>query len=557
VPDSPTTTPWPLDEVPAGTPRGGTAPPRPGISRILLDQPVWVKLSAIVLAALLALGLCFLTMTVENGHAHADQERLADVQRASSLVLQLERNAVDLKATAMQAVLRGGTHSSATSDTRALDTWVAAADRHLSELRTVPLSGEPKSSVERISTVFTEYTQVVRRFIDSAAADPRVARDGWEQIEVDNYLTSAVSANERELFDRAIDQAQASADASRRRASQAVLVTVVLAALVLVLLARLVLSSIIDPLRRVRHVLSRVAEGDLTVSCGVASGDELGQMARALDQVLGGLRETITSVARSADEMATSSGRMDTVSGELTSTADSASKQTQQVATSADDMSQSAESISGATQEMIASISEISRQALSASSVAAEAVHTVAETSRAVEALDVASQEIGEIIQTITSIAEQTNLLALNATIEAARAGAAGAGFAVVASEVKDLAGETARATDDITGKISAIQQTTEEAITTIGRISAVIKDINEKQTTIASAVEQQTTVTQEMSEHIVHISSGTAQVATTIGEISDGTLATTRAAMTTAESATDLAALSSQTRSLLSRFRY
>ncbi|MDQ1289037.1 MAG: methyl-accepting chemotaxis protein [Actinomycetota bacterium] len=522
----------------------------------VLDLPVWVRLFILVAASLLALGACLVTMLAQKADADHDQQRLSDLQFANALVLKLERGAVDLKVTATDAVLRTG-RGPADPGAQQLDDQLATTKETISQLAAIRLDGSLKASAGRITTAFTEYGAVVRRFVDGAFADPVTARAGWEQVGVDNYLVSAVASNERELFGLAIDREQSSASASRRQTTLSVVITVVLAALVLVALAWIVVRSITGPLLRVRTTLAAVAEGDLTVSCAVTSNDELGQMATALDHVLEGLRTTVTSVARTSEAMAVSSDELDVVSRELTSTAGAASDQAQQAGTSARDISGSAESISGATQEMISSISEISQQALSAASVAADAVQTVAETSQAVEALDAASEEIGEIIQTITSIAEQTNLLALNATIEAARAGAAGAGFAVVASEVKELARETATATDDITGKISAIQATTERAITTIGRISAIIRQINEKQTTIASAVEEQSTVTQAMSGHIAHISSGTTLVATAVGEITEGTLATTRAAVTTAESATRLGALSSETRALLSHFRY
>ena len=526
---------------------------RRGMSGAIADRPVWVRLTGLVGSGLLALGTCVGVMLVQNGRAASAAEELADVHRASALVLQLDRNAADLKVAALGAVLRGDPAQAKDAVDRELTTTTTL----LGGLRAVRLPAQQHASVERISTAFTEYAAVVRRFAEGAAADPAAARAAWVQVDVDNYLTSAVTRNEREYFAGTIDRATAAASADQRTATRSVLLTVVIATLVLTLLARVVVRSITLPLGRVQRALDAVADGDLTVTSGVTSRDELGRMARALDHALERLRGTITSVARSADEMATSSGELNSVAGELTTTAASAAGQAQQVSTSARGMSGSAQAITSATGQMISAISEISMQALSASAVAAEAVQTVAETSRAVEALDSASQEIGEIIQTITSIAEQTNLLALNATIEAARAGAAGAGFAVVASEVKELARGTASATEDITVKISAIQETTEAAIRSIGQISAVIRQINEKQTTIASAVEEQTSVTQLMSGSVAEISQGAAQVTSTIDDITGGTLATTRAATTTAESAARLAQLSAETRSALSRFRY
>lgn len=524
-----------------------------GLPRLLAQLPIWVKLTSLVGAGLLAVGTCAGVMVVENSRAATSARQLADANRANALVLQLDRSTVDLKVVALGAVLT----KDAARQKDALEHELAITTSLLNTLRGVRMTGEQRASVARISDAVTEYAGVVRRFVDSAIADPETARQGWEQVTVDNYLTSAVTRNARQYFATVVGAATAQAAQDRSRATRTFLVTSLIATLALILLARGVVRSINHPLTRMRQVLDAVAAGDLTVRSGLSSADELGQMSSALDRALDALRTTISSVARSAEEMAASSGQLDSVSGELTTTASSASGQAQQVASSAQGMSGSAASIAAATGEMISSIGKISSQALSASAVAAEAVQTVAETSRAVEALDSASEEIGEIIHTITSIAGQTNLLALNATIEAARAGQAGAGFAVVASEVKDLARETAMATEDITQKISDIQRTTEDAISRIGQISAVIRQINEKQTTIAGAVEEQATVTQEMNRNVAEISQGAAQVADTIDQITHGTLATTRAASTTAESAARLAQLSGETRSLLSRFRY
>jgi methyl-accepting chemotaxis sensory transducer len=166
---------------------------------------------------------------------------------------------------------------------------------------------------------------------------------------------------------------------------------------------------------------------------------------------------------------------------------------------------------------MGASIREISSNANDAARVAAEATAVAASTQEVVEELGRSSREIDEVIRTITGIAEQTNLLALNATIEAARAGDAGKGFAVVAGEVKDLAAETSRATEDITNRISKIQEDTNQAVGAIHRISEIISSINDYQTTIAAAVEEQTATTNEMSHSIAEAATGSGQIASDI----------------------------------------
>ena len=161
------------------------------------------------------------------------------------------------------------------------------------------------------------------------------------------------------------------------------------------------------------------------------------------------------------------------------------------------------------------------------------------------------------MVKLITAIAEQTNLLALNATIEAARAGAAGKGFAVVAGEVKDLAQETARATADINGRIEAIRSDAEAAVTAIGQITEIIGDINHSQTTIASAVEEQTSTSAEVGRNISDVASGSAEIATGVGEVAQIAERTNSAAADTQRAATELASVAAELRRLVGTFRY
>jgi methyl-accepting chemotaxis protein len=206
---------------------------------------------------------------------------------------------------------------------------------------------------------------------------------------------------------------------------------------------------------------------------------------------------------------------------------------------------------------MGASIREISQNANEAARVAATAVAEAQATTVTITALGTSSQEIGAVVKAITSIAEQTNLLALNATIEAARAGEAGKGFAVVANEVKELAQETARATEDIARRVEAIQADTTKAITAIGGISEVIGSINDFQLTIASAVEEQTATTQEMSRSVQEASSGTGEIATNITGVSSAADSTTQALSQTRVAVDELSRMASDLRTTVGRFTY
>jgi methyl-accepting chemotaxis protein len=202
------------------------------------------------------------------------------------------------------------------------------------------------------------------------------------------------------------------------------------------------------------------------------------------------------------------------------------------------------------------SIREISRSATEAVQITGVAVEQAGEATRTVEQLGASSAEIGNVIKLITSIAEQTNLLALNATIEAARAGDAGKGFAVVASEVKDLAQETARATGDISSRVSAIQADTGGAVDVINRISEVIGRVNEHQTTIASAVEEQAATTEEMTRGITEVATGATRIAEEIPEVARSGAASAEGVEHADRTGADVARTAEELRALVNAFR-
>jgi methyl-accepting chemotaxis protein len=206
---------------------------------------------------------------------------------------------------------------------------------------------------------------------------------------------------------------------------------------------------------------------------------------------------------------------------------------------------------------MSASIKEIAKNATEAAKIATSAVKTAETTNATVAKLGESSAEIGQVVKVITSIAQQTNLLALNATIEAARAGEAGKGFAVVANEVKELAKETAKATEDISRKIEAIQGNTKGAVQAIGEISAVILQINDISNTIASSVEEQTATTNEISRNVQEGAKGGAQVAENIGAVAQAAKSTTQGANDTQTAAGELARMAADLQKVVSGFRF
>jgi uncharacterized phage infection (PIP) family protein YhgE len=254
--------------------------------------------------------------------------------------------------------------------------------------------------------------------------------------------------------------------------------------------------------------------------------------------------------------LASSSEELSAVSTQVGSNAEETSAQASVVAAACEQVSKNVTTVATAAEEMSASIKEIAQSAQEAAKVATEAVVVTQQTNETVTKLGVSSQEIGNVIKTITCIAEQTNLLALNATIEAARAGEAGKGFAVVANEVKELAKETAKATEDISGKISAIQDDTKLAVDAIGQIGSIISRINDLQTAIAGAVEEQTATTAEMGRNIAEAAKGSTEITSNISGVAQAASSTSEGATQTQQSALELAKVAAELREVVAAFR-
>ncbi len=310
------------------------------------------------------------------------------------------------------------------------------------------------------------------------------------------------------------------------------------------------------PLARVNEVLSAVAEGDLTRTASVDSRDEVGVMASNVNRAAESMRVAVETIGASARALAGSSEELSTVSQSIAASADQASAQSNVVSAAAEQVSRNVQTVATGAEEMGASIREIAQNANEAAKVAGAAVEVASQTNGTVAKLGVSSAEISTVVKVITSIAEQTNLLALNATIEAARAGEAGKGFAVVANEVKDLAQETAKATEDISRRIEAIQADTFGAVEAIGEISSVIAQINDYQTTIASAVEEQTATTNEMSRSVAEAATGSTEIAVNITGVAQAAASTTDGVGESQRAAVELARMSGELTELVGRFR-
>jgi methyl-accepting chemotaxis protein len=349
------------------------------------------------------------------------------------------------------------------------------------------------------------------------------------------------------------------AEDSARQGQRIMIYTGVAGLLLLLLAAYAIVRSIGGPLARLRQRLDEIADGDGDLRNRLPENgrDELSGVARSFNRFVSGIADAMRAVDEQSGRLAGRSEELNAISGELATSAAQTSSRAGAASTSAGQISSSVQTVAAGAEEMGASIAEIARSAGEAAQVAADAARVSATVTESVGKLGDSSRQIGEIAKVISAIAEQTNLLALNATIEAARAGEQGKGFAVVAGEVKELASDTARATGDIDRRIGAIQADTAEAVAAIARIAEVIDRINALQTTIASAIEEQTATTGEMSRTISDVAAGSAGITGDVTTVASAAEATSARVGTIREAAADLARVSSELRGLVGRFQY
>ncbi|MFI5898359.1 methyl-accepting chemotaxis protein [Actinoplanes sp. NPDC051513] len=523
------------------------------------NLPVNVK----ILAAVCIAGLVALAVGVSG---------LAALGRASAAAQQIYSTNVanvaavgDIKSAFLQVRVDVTLHaasSGAAAKTKVKETFtkdVQAATAAIAAYRSGHPAGD-QATIQSLTTEWQQYSSIAAtkliplselgdmatwQTVRTGEANPHIAK-AYESI-------AALRAAESQDAERSAAAARSGYQASRLTSLLLLIIGLVVALAAGVLVARQIVRS----LSRVKDVCAALAEGDLTRTAGLTARDEPGQMGQSLDTAVVRLRATVTTISGSATSLAGAAEELSGVTTQISSSAEETSAQAQTVSAAAEQISRSIDTVSAGSEEMGASIKEISQNATEAAQVAQEAVTLAATTSDSMNKLGESSAEIGNVVKVITAIAEQTNLLALNATIEAARAGELGKGFAVVASEVKDLAQETARATEDISRRVEVIQADTGGAVTAIEQISRVIARISDFQTTIASAVEEQTATTGEMNRSVTEAATGAGDVAQNITGVADAARLTSEGVNQAQQATAELTRMSSELATVVAQFRY
>ena len=407
---------------------------------------------------------------------------------------------------------------------------------------------EVEKSVAGIDSTLTVIEQPHYHLHSSAATIDSLLKNGQREAAMkifsdttQKYLR-AVRSNFAEIFKQislSVHDANNRMEKQEHRTMFIMIALLLAANLIGALSARALSLTIIRPIDKTTALLKDISEGegDLTRRLDDKRQDEMGTMARYFNQFVRKLQELVTTISGNADTVASAATELSTTATQIATNAEEMSTQTTTVASAtqqatanittmssvATNMSDSANTVATAIEEMSASLNEVARNCQNELKIAVEANNHATTGKNVMDKLAAAAGSIGKVIEIINSIADQTNLLALNATIEAASAGEAGKGFAVVANEVKELAKQTALATQDIQRQVDDIQNNTNQAVSAIDSIKIVIEEVHSISRTIVGAVEEQSATVNEIAENVSGVSNGAQEVARNVTEAGNG----------------------------------